>query len=307
MNNPVIEFIGVSKKYTYGFWGQKQLALNSLNLKVPEKSIYGFLGANGAGKTTAIKLLLGLQFPSIGSIKIFGQNPNLPEVRAKIGFLPERPYLHDSLTANEFLDFHRNLFGAHLQGKKLPTNKELLDLVGLEGVQGKYLKDFSKGMLQRAGIAQALVNDPELVILDEPMSGLDPVGRKEIRDLIVRLSKSGKTVFFSSHILSDIESICHRIAFLEKGVLKREGSVTELLSYNSNQMEILFSDISKDEIQKNKLLLEAQKSGELYLIKCTGHESAKNIASEVWAKGGKIISMQSAHRSLEEILFGSEK
>lgn len=301
-----ITFKDLTKVYTFGFWGEKQTALNSLSIEVPKNSIYGFLGANGAGKTTAIKLLLGLQFPTRGKVEIFGQDPNLPSVKARIGFMPERPYLQESLTANEFLDFHRNLFGNLLSKKKLPSNDDLLELVGLRNVKGKYLKDFSKGMLQRAGIAQALVNDPDLVILDEPMSGLDPVGRKEIRDLIVRLSASGKTIFFSSHILSDVESICHRIAFLEKGVLKKEGSVKDMVTGQSTDLEILFFIDSKQNLSQNNLLSKATPSGDFLVLKCKSQEEGQKTLQEIWQKGGKVISFQAAHRSLEEILFGGE-
>lgn len=306
MIKPAIEFFQLSKVYAFGFWGRKQTALSELTLSIPENSIYGFLGANGAGKTTAIKMLLGLQFPTSGKIEIFGQSPDHPAVKARIGFMPERPYLHDSLTADEFLNFHRNLFGSHLSGKKLPSNKDLLDLVGLKNIKDKYLRDFSKGMLQRVGIAQALVNDPDLVILDEPMSGLDPIGRKEVRDLIVKLSKQGKTIFFSSHILSDIESICHRVAFLEKGHLKKEGSVHEMLVGQSAGMEILFSGIAKDKVQQHSILADAHFSGDFFLLRCEGSDSAKKIVEEIWKIGGKVNSMQPNHKSLEEILFGAK-
>jgi ABC-2 type transport system ATP-binding protein len=302
MSKAIVEFRGLTKIYTYGFWSKKQKALDQLTLSVPENSIYGFLGANGAGKTTGIKVLMGLQFATAGEVRIFGLSPEDPEAKARIGYLPERPYFHESMTAHQFLDFHRALFGGHLKGRKVPGNEELLDLVGLSQVSGKALKDFSKGMLQRAGIAQALVNDPDLVVLDEPMSGLDPVGRREIRDLIVKLGQSGKTIFFSSHILSDIESICHRIAFLEKGVLKFEGALSETKGTASGRKEIVFS--GPPSMADSPALAGAVRTGEGWILKAEDAAAARQAIEELWRKGGTLISLSSGQNTLEDFLVG---
>lgn len=306
MNKPIIEFRNITKVYSVGFWGKKQIALKNLNLKVPPGSIYGFLGANGAGKTTGIKLLMGLQFPQEGSLFIFGKEANDPAAKANLGYLPERPYFHDSMTAKEFLNFHRSLFGDLLKNKKIPTNQELLNLVGLQNVEGKYLKDFSKGMLQRIGIAQALVNDPDLIVLDEPMSGLDPVGRREVRDLIVNLSQKGKTIFFSSHILSDVESICHRIAFLEKGELKFEGTIKDIQLTEKTKHELIFSGIDEIEIKKSAALKEAQLVSDAYILRCEDESAGKKAIEEIFAKNGKLKSYHPIHKTLEDFLFGKE-
>lgn len=297
MSEAVIEFRELSKVYTYGFWGKKQTALDRLSLSVPAGSIYGFLGANGAGKTTGIKILMSLQFASAGEVRIFGESPESIKAKTRIGYLPERPYFHDSMKAHEFLRFHRNLFGSDLRGRKLPSEEELLDLVGLTNVADKSLKDFSKGMLQRIGIAQALVNDPELVILDEPMSGLDPVGRREVRDLILELGQRGKTIFFSSHILSDVETLCHRLAFLERGVLKFEGSLQEVRNAGTGQYEVMFTGAS---------LPQAGKFGEAWLLVCANAGEAKQAIEAVWQQGGTLISSQPRQRTLEDFLFGEK-
>ena len=304
MSNLAIQFIETTKSYAMGFWGRKQTALDHLNLAVPTQSIFGFLGANGAGKTTSIKMLIGLQFPDSGKIEIFGQPIHLPETKARVGFLPERPYFHDRTTAEEFLNFHRGLYGRYKK-EKLPSNQDLLATVGLNDVAGKYLSDYSKGMLQRIGIAQALVNDPDLVILDEPMSGLDPVGRREVRDLISGLAKSGKTVFFSSHILSDVETVCNRIAFLEKGVLKFEGDFDKIRQ-TGNSKEIVFSSIPEAERKASNTLSKAEERGGVYVLHCKDQNHAVEATREILARNGNLISLNPQHISLEEFLFGKE-
>ena len=202
-------------------------AVHGIDLTVPVGQITAIIGPNGAGKTTTIKMLMGLIYPTSGQARIFGHPVGDPAAKAKLGFLPESPYFYDYLTSREFLSFYGHLFG--LWGAALNKRvDELLDLVGMTHARDLQLRKFSKGMLQRVGIAQALINDPELVVLDEPMSGLDPIGRKEVRDLIFRLKESGKTVLFSSHILHDAELLCDRVAILRRGTVVRTGRVTEL-------------------------------------------------------------------------------
>lgn len=303
MDKAAIEFKNTSKIYAKGFWGRRQLALDKLNLLVPEGSIFGFLGANGAGKTTAIKILVGLQKASSGEVFLFGQDPE--EGKFRVGYLPERPYFHENLSADEFLDFHRSLF-PRLRNKKLPTNDELLELVGLTHGKGKLLKEFSKGMLQRIGIAQSLVNDPDLVILDEPMSGLDPIGRREIRNLILELSHRGKTIFFSTHILADVESLCHRIAFLEKGVLKYAGAMEDILKRTTAEQEILFHGIPEDRIRSDRLLARSQRIGEVWKLLAPSPADARGYIEAIWRNNGQLLGVHAHHMNLEDALFGTE-
>jgi ABC-2 type transport system ATP-binding protein len=301
MSEAIIEFRNIGKSYPLGFLGRRQKAVQGLTLSVPKGAIYGFLGANGAGKTTCIKILLGLQFADEGEVRVFGQDPLDPAAKRKIGFLPERPYFHDSMTAGDFLNFHRSLFGRLAEGRRVWTNAELLELVGLRDVGEKPLKGFSKGMLQRAGIAQALVNDPELIVMDEPMSGLDPVGRREVRDLILKLHALGKTIFFSTHILSDVEQISDRIAFLEKGTLRLEGDLRELLKGGDSGYEVSFRKLPESFASSRPAL---RRSGELVVYSCGTAEEAQGLISQAWAVGAELAAYQREHRSLEDFLFG---
>src|SRR5690242_12172056 len=212
-----IEILGLAKDYPVGFW-KKTLrpALKPLDLTVESGEAFGFLGPNGAGKTTTLKLLMGIIFPTAGSARILGNDFRDAEIKKRIGFLPEQPYFYDYLSAPELLDYYAQLSGVPKAGRSRRI-QDLLQRVGLGDAGNKQLRKFSKGMLQRVGIAQAIVHDPEVVFLDEPMSGLDPLGRHEIRELIQSLKDSGKTIFFSTHILSDAEALCDRVAVIHKG------------------------------------------------------------------------------------------
>jgi ABC-2 type transport system ATP-binding protein len=235
-----IEILGLEKTYLVGFWRKRpKRALQPLNLSVEEGEIFGFLGPNGAGKTTTLKLLMGLVFPSGGSARILGREWTDPEVKAQIGFLPEQPYFYDYLTAHELLEYYGQLSGVPAKGRKSRID-EVLSQVGLTDVQGVQLRKFSKGMLQRAGIAQAILHDPKLVFFDEPMSGLDPMGRREVRDLMEKLKHEGKTVFFSTHILSDAEALCDRVAIINKGELRGVGRVADLTSSVQAKIEVIW-------------------------------------------------------------------
>jgi ABC-2 type transport system ATP-binding protein len=233
-----IEILGLEKTYQVGFWRKRpKRALSPLNLTVEEGEIFGFLGPNGAGKTTTLKMLMGLVVPSGGSARILGMEIDEPKVKAQIGFLPEQPYFYDYLTAEELLDYYGQLSG--IPGKDRSAKiREVLTRAGLSNSGGVQLRKFSKGMLQRVGIAQAIVHDPRIVFFDEPMSGLDPMGRREVRDLMDSLRAQGKTVFFSTHILSDAEALCDRVAVLHQGELKGVGSVDELTSSVQAKVEI---------------------------------------------------------------------
>lgn len=305
MSTHAIRFSGLEKEYKEGFWRRPKLVVKNVSFDVPAGHIFGFLGANGAGKTTSIKVALGLQAATRGKVEIFGVDSALAQARERIGFLPERPYFHLNLNAQEFLDFHRRLYGAAAPGKARPSNQELLALVGLPEVGGKLLRNFSKGMLQRVGLAQALINDPDLVILDEPMSGLDPVGRREVRNLMVELNRRGKTIFFSSHILADIESICTRIAFLEKGELRYCGGIEELFARDTLEYEIIFRlEAAGEKTAELQKLGRLHDHGKELRLSVAGEAEAKKGAERLWALGAAITSFGPAHRGLEEILFG---
>lgn len=235
-----IEIAGLEKTYQVGFWRKRpKCALHPLHLKVEEGEIFGFLGPNGAGKTTTLKMLMGLVFPTSGSARILGMDVSDPAVKAQIGFLPEQPYFYDYLTAQELLEYYGRLSG--VVGKDLSQRVEkVLGRVGLPDVAGVQLRKFSKGMLQRVGIAQAILHEPRVVFFDEPMSGLDPMGRREVRDLMEQLKREGKTVFFSTHILSDAEALCDRVAVIHLGELRAVGSVAELTSGVQGKIEIVW-------------------------------------------------------------------
>ena len=237
----------LSKSYPSGWPGRPPfVALDGLSLTVRRGEIFGFLGPNGAGKTTTLKILLGLVRATSGRAFLLGESVGDVATRRRIGFLPESPYFYDYLTAEEFLGFYGQLAGL---SRAVTTQRvdDLLQLVGLAEARGRQLRKFSKGMLQRIGLAQALIHDPELVILDEPMTGLDPVGRKQVRDLILSLRDRGKTVFFSTHILHDVEMICDRVGIVMKGRLVASGRVDELVRQDHTQsVEVVCQQIKTD-------------------------------------------------------------
>ena len=237
---PAIEILGLEKTYSVGFWRKRpKRALHPLNLTVEDGEVFGFLGPNGAGKTTTLKLLMGLVFPTAGSARILGREWTDPSVKAQIGFLPEQPYFYDYLTAHELLEYYGQLSGVPAK-QRTPRVEQVLQQVGLRDVKGVQLRKFSKGMLQRVGIGQAILHDPKLVFFDEPMSGLDPMGRREVRDLMEQLKHEGKTVFFSTHILSDAEALCDRVAIIHKGELRGVGAVEDLTSSVQGKVEVIW-------------------------------------------------------------------
>lgn len=235
-----IEIAGLQKTYLTGFWRKRpKEALRPLQLTIPEGEVFGYLGPNGAGKTTTLKLLMGLVFPTAGYARILGRDWRDPKIKGQIGYLPEQPYFYDYLTASELLDYFAQLSGVPSGGRARRV-AAMLERVGLPESRGVQLRKFSKGMLQRIGIAQAIIHEPKIVFLDEPMSGLDPIGRREVRDLIQSLKDDGKTVFFSTHILSDAEALCDRVAVINKGEVRGVGVVQELLSRFSGTVEIIW-------------------------------------------------------------------
>jgi ABC-2 type transport system ATP-binding protein len=237
---PAIEILGLEKTYSVGFWRKRpKRALYPLRFTVEDGEVFGFLGPNGAGKTTTLKLLMGLVYPTAGSARILGREWTDPSVKAQIGFLPEQPYFYDYLTAHELLEYYGQLSGVPAKQRTQRVEK-VLDQVGLRDVRGVQLRKFSKGMLQRVGIGQAILHDPKLVFFDEPMSGLDPMGRREVRDLMEQLKHEGKTVFFSTHILSDAEALCDRVAVIHKGELRDVGAIEDLTSGVLGKVEVIW-------------------------------------------------------------------
>jgi len=235
-----IEILGLAKTYTVGFWRKREkCALRCLDLTVEEGEIFGFLGPNGAGKTTTLKLLMGLVFPTAGKARILGMEVSNPAMKAQIGFLPEQPYFYDYLTAGELLDYYAQLSGVAARERPRKV-AEVLGRVGLPYVGSLQLRKFSKGMLQRVGIAQAILHNPKVLFFDEPMSGLDPIGRRDVRDLMEQLKQEGKTVFFSTHILSDAESLCDRVAIIHQGELRGVGAVADLTSSVEGKVEVVW-------------------------------------------------------------------
>src|SRR4029077_8961407 len=236
---PALATYELTKDYAVGFWRKRPYrALDRLTLDVGAGEVFGFLGPNGAGKTTTLKLLMQLVYPTGGGAEILGRPLGDLSVKQRIGYLPENPYFYDHLTAEELLVYFASLFGIRGAERRARASR-LLDEVGIGGERRLQLRKFSKGMLQRVGIAQALVNDPELVIFDEPMSGLDPLGRRDVRALILQLRDRGCTVFFSSHVLSDAEALCGRVAILAKGRLIASGRLTEMLAFEARGWELI--------------------------------------------------------------------
>jgi ABC-2 type transport system ATP-binding protein len=293
-----IEILGLEKTYQVGFWRKRtKCALRPLNLTVEEGEIFGFLGPNGAGKTTTLKLLMGLVFPTSGSARILGMEINDPHMKAQIGFLPEQPYFYDYLTANELLTYYAQLSGvdASERGHKV---SEVLGKVGLQDAGRTQLRKFSKGMLQRVGIAQAILHDPKVLFFDEPMSGLDPMGRREVRDLMEQLKRQGKTIFFSTHILSDAESLCDRVAIIHLGELRGVGTVADLTSNVEGKVEIIWTGASVPP-QVNGLMSEHHITGDT--VRATVREANLDAAIDALRREGlRIISVNPVRTSLEE-------
>ena len=300
----VLRTEALSKLFRIGFWGRPVMALEGLDLEVQKGEVFGFLGPNGAGKTTTLKILMGLIYPTSGKAWILERKVGDVAVKHQVGFLPEAPYFYDYLTAEEFLRFYGQLFG--LGGQRLSERiTMLLSVVGLSEARSLQLRKFSKGMLQRIGIAQALINDPHLVILDEPMSGLDPVGRKEIRDLILRLRDQGKTIFFSSHILHDAEVLCDRVGILLKGRLVALGKVTELIgAATTRSIEVVVEGLDPQGVERvTKIAESVIPQGERLLAVLPGQDQVNEVLDLIRARKASLISMTPQKSSLEDLFM----
>lgn len=285
-------------------WLKETTVLSNVSLSVGQGEIFGFLGHNGAGKTTTMKVLLGLVRPTCGRIELLGAPADNVAVHARIGYLPETPYFYDYLTAEEFLRFYGRLAG--LPRERLQQRvPQLLERVGLMEARHRPLRKFSKGMLQRIGLAQALIHDPELIILDEPMSGLDPLGRKEVRDLILSLRDQGKTVFFSSHIVSDVEMICDRVGILAKGRMLTSGRIEDLVNEHVAQsVEVVCEGVVGDELAEVKSqATRILQRGDRCLMILPGQEHLEEVLATLRRAGGKLVSVIPHKGSLEEIFL----
>ncbi len=300
----IIEIENLTKDYEVGFWRKRKVrALDGLSLSVESGEIFGFLGANGAGKTTTLKLLLRLIFPTAGTAHILGSDIRDIRMHKHIGYLPENPYFYDYLTAREFLDYCAEIFrfGAVQRRKR---SADLLARVKLDEKHwDTQLRKFSKGMLQRVGLAQSLINDPQVVFLDEPMSGLDPIGRREVRDLIASLRQEGKTVFMCSHILSDIEVLCDRVAILKRGRVAQVGYLDELRqrSDDPNRMEVLASGTDAPTLTKYLPDAAISATARGLRIEISAENDFDVVLVALRKAGGKLISVQPLKQSLEEL------
>ena len=300
----VVEIKNLTKDYEVGFWRKRKVrALDDLSLSVDHGQIFGFLGANGAGKTTTLKLLMRLIFPTTGTARILGHDIHDVRMHERIGYLPENPYFYDYLTAREFLEYCAEIFGYPAAERRKRT-ADLLARVRLDEKRwDTQLRKFSKGMLQRVGLAQSLINDPEIVFLDEPMSGLDPVGRREVRDLIAALRDEGKTVFMCSHILSDIEVLCDRVAILKRGKLAQVGYLDELrrTSEGPNRMEVLATGTDAETLKQHLPETEIAATPRGLRIEIGSEDEIDRVLAALRKVGGKIVSVQPVKQSLEEL------
>lgn len=304
---PIVEIENLTKDYEVGFWRKRKVrSLDGLTLQVEGGEIFGFLGANGAGKTTTLKLLMRLIYPTAGSARILGRNIDDVQMHARIGYLPENPYFYDYLTARELLSYCAELFG-YSRGERKRRAAALLERVHLdEKSWDKQLRKYSKGMLQRVGLAQALVNDPEIVFLDEPMSGLDPIGRREVRDLIASLRANGTTVFMCSHILSDIEVLCDRVAILNRGRLAETGRLEELRARagDDHRIELTIAGTTAEKLSNvfpdmAGAQITATAGGAR--IEVANERDVDAALSALRRAGGRLVSVQPVRQSLEEL------
>ena len=299
---PAIETHELAKDYKVGFWRPRPYrALDALTLAVEPGEVFGFLGPNGAGKTTTLKLLMQLVYPTSGTASILGRPLGDIEMKRRIGYLPENPYFYDYLTADELLSYFAGLFG--YQGTERAARvSRLLDEVGLGAERRLQLRKFSKGMIQRVGLAQALINDPEVIFLDEPMSGLDPLGRRDVRALILRLRDEGRTVFFSSHILSDAETLCSRIAIVAKGRLMASGTLADLVTAQLKGWEIILDGVSQAPPASHPGVraVTAIAPGR-YAVEALPTEDPLRLARELGGLGGRLVSITQLHDTLEDL------
>lgn len=295
-----LQIRNLKKSFRSNFLLKTYQILKDIDINVEEGEIYGFLGPNGAGKTTTIKCILRLIYPDNGEIEIFGTSHAQLASRKKVGYLPEHPYFYDYLTGKELLLFTGRLFSISPK-ESAGRADELLRLVGLENKKDLKLRKYSKGMIQRIGLAQSLINDPDLVILDEPFSGLDPIGRKELRDIILSLKGAGKTIFFSSHILQDMELIVDKVGIIQEGRITREGKLSELISHSVQSYETLFNGLNEAILKEHNIQFQLRDKN--FLVISPGKEEANSLIQLIIANKGNIISVSPIKMTLEDIFL----
>jgi ABC-2 type transport system ATP-binding protein len=299
---PAIRIDELTKDYAIGFWRKRPYrALDKLSLQIEPGEVFGFLGPNGAGKTTTLKLLLELIFPSSGRAEILGRPIGDVATRQRIGYLPENPAFYDYLTAEELLAYFARLFG-YRSAEARTRVAAMLDRVGIGAERRLQLRKFSKGMIQRVGIAQALLNDPEVVFLDEPMSGLDPLGRRDVRELILELRNQGRTVFFSSHILADAEALCSRVAVVAKGRLAAFGRLTEILAFEVHGWELVVANLKPEVLAR--MASSIQRSIEIspgrYTLELALDPPPERLLADLIATGASLVSLNPLRETLED-------
>jgi ABC-2 type transport system ATP-binding protein len=293
----------LTKDFLVGFWRPRPYrALDRLSLEVAAGEVFGFLGPNGAGKTTTLKLLMQLVFPTSGEVEILGRPAGDVGVRRRIGYLPENPYFYDHLTAEELLDYFGRLFGMAPADRRARI-AATLDRLGIGAERKLQLRKFSKGMLQRVGLAQALLNDPEVVFLDEPMSGLDPLGRRDVRALILELRDAGRTVFFSSHILSDAEALCSQVAIVAKGRLAASGRLADMREFAVLGWELIMADVPEAALDRLRGVARKVTSiaGGRYVIDLPPDGRPEELLRELTAAGATLVSLNPVRETLEDV------
>jgi ABC-2 type transport system ATP-binding protein len=297
----VVRFENVAKSLPHGFWLRRKEVLRDVSLSVEQGEVYGFLGPNGAGKTTSLKCLLGLLKPEAGTVEIFGRPGSDPEARERLGYLPEHPYFYPHLTGRELVDYFGRLFDIPANVRRERTDA-LIESVGMTAKANQPIKQYSKGMLQRIGLAQALINDPDLLILDEPMSGLDPIGRREVKDIILDLKSRGTTIFFSSHILADAEALCDRVGLLFEGRIVLESGVDELLEGRVEYWDATCDDVAPELL--SEYTSRATQGGRLYFRISEGDELDAWV-DKVRAAGGRVVQVSPHRHTLEDFFIGA--
>ena len=291
----------LTKDYAGGFWRKRPFrALDRLTLDVEPGEVLGLLGPNGAGKTTVLKLLMQLIYPTAGRAEILGRPAGSVDVKRRLGFLPETPYFYDNLTAEELLGYFASLFGYRADERQRRVS-QLLDQVGIGAQRRTQLRKFSKGMLQRVGIAQALINDPEVIFLDEPMSGLDPLGRRDVRELILSLRDQGRTIFFSSHILTDAEALCSRVAIIAAGRLVACGRLADL-SVDVQGWELVVTDVQPSAVSDlgSAVRRVTRITDGRYSLELTGARPPEQVLSQLVSRGARLVSVNPRHQTLED-------
>jgi ABC-2 type transport system ATP-binding protein len=300
---PAIRIEELTKDYQVGFWRKRPYrALDRLSLEVQPGEIFGFLGPNGAGKTTTLKLLMQLIFPTAGRAEILGRPVGDVAARQRIGYLPENPYFYDYLTAEELLQYFARLFG-YSGNDAVQRASRLLDRVGIGPERRRQqLRKYSKGMIQRVGIAQALLNDPQVVFLDEPMSGLDPLGRRDVRSLILDLRDQGRTVFFSSHILADAEALCSRVAVVAGGRLAASGRLSDILAFEVRGWELVIADLRPDVLARiaPQVRTSTEISSQRYTLELPLEVQPDRMLADLVATGAKLVSLNPVRDTLED-------